>query len=195
METDDDATGTDARPGRHPRGEARGRRRDRDADLSPEERADRLKERVYVTFAALAVVITLRSHGEEVSAGVAATTLLITVGGTLLAVLLADLVSHLVVHAALPSPAEARHMVAVCTQALGVLVLPMIFLAIASGDGGWTVDGALRASTIALVASLGAVGWLAVRRIRLPRWQKLTVLAAELALGVAVVALELLAHG
>lgn len=160
---------------------------------TPEERADRLKERVYVTFAALAVVLTLRSHG-EVTAGVAATTLLITVGGTLLAVLLADVVSHLAVHAALPTAAEARHMVAVCTGALGVLVLPMAFVGLAAW-GSWTVDGALRASTIALVASLGVVGWLAVRRVALPGWQKLLVLVAEVALGVAVVALELLAHG
>ncbi|MBW0254026.1 hypothetical protein [Cellulomonas sp. PS-H5] len=160
---------------------------------TPEERADRLKERVYVTFAALAVVLTLRSHG-DVTAGVAATTLLITVGGTLLAVLLADVVSHIAVHAALPTAPEARHMVAVCTGALGVLVLPMIFVGIAA-TGSWTVDGALRASTIALVASLGVVGWLAVRRVALPGWQKLLVLAAEVALGIAVVSLELLAHG
>lgn len=158
-----------------------------------QERADRLKERVYVTFAALAVVITLRSHG-EVTAGAAATTLLITVGGTLLAVLLADVVSHLAVHAALPSAREARHMVAVCTGALGVLVLPMIFLGIA-GAGSWEVDGALRASTIALVVSLGVVARIAVRRIAVPRAQKLLVLVTVVALGFAVVGLELLAHG
>lgn len=181
-------------PRDRPHDRPRTRARDR-AESTPEERAAQLKERVYVTFAALAVVLTLRSHGEEVSAGVAATTLLITVGGTLLAVLLADIVSHLVAHAAVPTAAEARHMVATCTQALGVLVLPMVFLAVAGAEGGWSVEGALRASTIALVASLGAVGWLAVRRVALPGWQKLVVLVAEIVLGIAVVALELLAHG
>jgi hypothetical protein len=160
---------------------------------TPQERADRLKERVYVTFAALAVVMTLRSHG-DVSAGTAATTLLITVGGTLLAVLLADVVSHLAVHGALPTAPEARHMVAVCTGALGVLVLPMVFLGVA-GTGSWPVDRALGASTIALVVSLGVVARIAVRRIAVPRWQKLLVLVAVVALGFAVVALELLAHG
>lgn len=60
--------------------------------------------------------------------------------------------------------------------------------------GSWTVDGALRASTVALVASLGVVGRLAVRRVALPGWQKLLVLVAEVALGVAVVGLELLAR-
>jgi hypothetical protein len=161
---------------------------------TPQERAERLKERVYVTFAALAVVLTLRSHGEDVSARVAATTLLITVGGTLLAVLLADVVSHLAVHGAVPTPAEARHMVAVCTGALGVLVLPMVFLGVA-GAGGWQVDAALRASTIALLASLGVVGWIAVRRIPLPGWQRLAVLVGVVAVGTAVVGLELLARG
>lgn len=167
------------------------------AENSPQptaqERADRLKERIYVTFTALAVVITLRSHG-DVSAATAATTLLITVGGTLLAVLLADVVAHLAVHAAPPSAREARHMVAVCTGALGVLVLPMVFLGIAA-TGSWSVDAALRAATLALVVSLGVVARLAVRRIAVPRWQKLVVLAAVVALGFAVVGLELLAHG
>ena len=168
--------------------------RDLRPEPTPQERADRLKERVYVTFAALAVVMTLRSHGEEVSPRVAATTLLITVGGTLLAVLLADVVSHLAVHAAVPTAAEARHMVAVCTGALGVLVLPMIFLGFA-GAGSWSTDAALRASTIALVVSLGVVARLAVRRIPIPTWQRLLVLVAVVALGFAVVSLELLAHG
>jgi hypothetical protein len=158
-----------------------------------QERADRLKERVYITFAALAVVLTLRSHG-DVSAGTAATTLLITVGGTLLAVLLADVVSHLAVHGALPTAAEARHMVAVCTGALGVLVLPMIFFGVA-GTGAWQTDRALGASAVALVVTLGVVARIAVRRIAVPRWQRLVVLAAVVALGFAVVGLELLAHG
>lgn len=146
-----------------------------------------------MTFAALAVVVTLRSHG-HVTAGTAATTLLITVGGTLLAVLLADVVSHLAVHAALPSAREARLMVGLCTGGLGVLVLPMIFLGVA-GTGSWEVDRALGASTVALVVSLGVVARIAVRRIAVPHWQELLVLVAVVAPGFAVVALELLAHG
>ncbi|MBG0565516.1 hypothetical protein [Actinoplanes aureus] len=47
---------------------------------------------------------------------------------------------------------------------------------------------------LALVASLIVIGYLAVRRVRLPVWQKLIVLFAEFALGAAVVVLELLAH-
>ena len=72
------------------------------------ERAERLKERVYITFTALAVVLALQSHAE--SAARATVTLLIAVVGTLLAVFVADIVSHLAVHAALPTSRELRHM-------------------------------------------------------------------------------------
>lgn len=163
-----------------------------DADAL-ERQADRLKERVYITFTALAVVLALRTHAAE-SAGQVATTLAIAVAGTLLAVFLADVVSHIAVHAGLPTRAELRHMVGVSVGALGAVVLPFAFLALAIADV-WTVDGALRASTYALVGWLVVIGLLAVRRANLPPGQRLVVLFAEFALGAAVVVLELLAHG
>lgn len=52
----------------------------------------------------------------------------------------------------------------------------------------------LRASTIALIVSLVGIGYLAVRRVRLPLGQRPIVLFAEFVLGIAVVLLELLAH-
>jgi hypothetical protein len=166
-------------------------------ELSEDERevrAAQLKERVYVTFTSLAVVLALRSHASETTAGEAATTLTIAVVGTLLAVFVADFVSHIAVHERMPDRGELRHMVGVSASALGVLVLPLIFLGLA-GLGAWTIDGALLAATIALLISLVAVGFLAVRRVRLPLVQRLVVLLAEAALGVAVIGLELLAHG
>ncbi|GAA3041467.1 hypothetical protein [Actinokineospora globicatena] len=157
-----------------------------------EERAARLKERVYLTFTALAVVLALRSHGGE--ALEAAVLLLITVTGTLLAVLVADVVSHIAVHAALPDRERVGRMLRVSFGALGAVTLPFVFLGLAVA-GVWKIEGALRASTIALVAGLAAISYLAVRRVRLPGWQRLIVLGAELVLGAAVVGLELLAHG
>jgi hypothetical protein len=62
-------------------------------------------------------------------------------------------------------------------------------------SGTWTIEQALRGSSIALVSALIAIGWIAVRRVRLPVWQKLIVLFAEFAPGTAVIALERLAHG
>jgi hypothetical protein len=165
-----------------------------DAAPSAEEvgrRAERLKERVYVTFAALAVVIALRDHLE--SPGAATRTLAITVGGTLLAVLVADLVSHVVVHQALPDRDELRHMLSVTRSGLLPVVLPLLYLAMATA-GIWSVGAALRASTIALVVTLVVIGWAAARRLRLTLVQRLVVLGAEGVLGVGVVLLELAAH-
>lgn len=169
------------------------RRRRRDA-LSADERADRLKERVYVTFAALAVVLALRGHVEGLGPGRAAGTLVVTVGGTLLAVLVAEFLAHVVVHGALPTRAQARQMAGVVSGAGGVVVLPFVFLWLAA-RGVWSVAGALTGSTVALVLSLGVVAYAAVRRVALPPWQKWMLLLAEVVLGVAVVAVEVLAHG
>ena len=157
-----------------------------------EDRAEHLKERVYITFTALAVVLALRSHGA--SAEEAGVTLLIAVTGTLLAVFVADVVSHIAVHAALPTEPELRRMLRVSFGALGALAVPFAFIGFAIA-GSWPITSALRAATIALVAALVVIGYLAVRRVRLPAWQKLIVLFAEFALGAAVVGLELLAHG
>lgn len=162
--------------------------------LDREGRAERLKERVYVTFTSLAVVLALASHAHDTTPGEAVTTLLIAVVGTLLAVFVADFVSHIAAHEAMPTSDELRHMAAVSMGAITVLVLPLVFLGLAALDV-WTVLGALRASAVALIVSLVAIGFLAVRRVKLPLGQRLIVLLAEAVLGLAVIGLELLAHG
>ncbi|GAA2246941.1 hypothetical protein GCM10009851_35500 [Herbiconiux moechotypicola] len=159
----------------------------------PEQRAERLKERIYITFTALAVVLALSSHAIGLDPGQAALTLLISVGGAVLAVFCADVVAHIAVHRVLPTAAEMRHMFAVSFGALGVIVLPMIFIGLAA-LGHWSIEGSLRATVIALIASLAVIGFLAVRRVRLSWWKRLIVLLLEVALGLAVVGLELLAH-
>ncbi|WP_432479429.1 hypothetical protein [Nocardioides sp. GXQ0305] len=167
-----------------------------DGDAAPgpqelQEQADQLKERVYVTFTALAVVLALRGH--EVEAARALSLLGITVLGTVLAVFTADVVSHIAVHAQVPHRAALRHMVRVSFGALGAVALPFGFLLLAALEV-WEVAVALRASSIALVAALVAIGYLAARRARLSAVQRAVVLLAEFLLGVAVIGLELLAH-
>ncbi len=158
-------------------------------------RAQALKERVYVTFSALAVVVALQSHGgQHVTAAEAARTLSITVAGTLLAVFVADLVSHLAVHATTPNRSELTTMARVTFGAAGAIILPLAFIGLA-GLEAWDVGTALRAAAAALVATLVLVGYLAVRRLRLPWWQRLIALGAEAALGVTVIGMELMAHG
>lgn len=158
-----------------------------------ERRGEQLKERVYITFTALAVVLALRADVHHETVGGAAGTLTVAVIGTLLAVFLADVVAHITVHQALPTRAELLHMVIVVLGAAETLVLPLLVIGLA-GLGILTLDVALTASTVILVVTLVAVGYLAVRRLRLPLVQRLLVLLAEFALGLLVVALELLAH-
>ncbi len=65
---------------------------------TPVQRAEVLKERIYITFTSLAVVLALSSHVDEVTARGAAVTLMIAVVGTLLAVFVADLVAYIAIH-------------------------------------------------------------------------------------------------
>jgi ABC-type amino acid transport system permease subunit len=158
-----------------------------------EQRGEQLKERVYITFTALAVVLALRADVDHETVGGAAGTLTVAVIGTLLAVLLADVIAHITVHQALPTRAELRHMVAVVLGAAETLVLPLIVFGL-SALGLFGLDVALTTTTAILVVTLVAVGYLAVRRLKLPLLQRLLVLLAESVLGLVVVGLELLAH-
>ncbi|MFJ9391831.1 hypothetical protein ACIRON_23625 [Nocardioides sp. NPDC101246] len=164
-----------------------------EAQGSREARAAQLKERIYVTFAALAVVVSLLSHG-HVEALDAIATLGVTVLGTLFAVFTADVISHLLVHERMLTRAEFGHAAGVSASALGAIVLPMLFL-LAAHFGVWTPEHALQASTAALLFALIGFGWIAARRIRLPWWQRLLTLGAEAVLGLIVIGLQILAHG
>jgi len=156
------------------------------------ERADRLKERIYLTFAALAVVLALSTH--EVETGEALRTLIVTVLGTLLAVFTADVIAHIVVHERVMTLPELRHALSASFGAIGAVTLPVVFLAIAAA-GGWSTEAALRASAVALLLSLVIIGWIAVRRIAIQWWQRVIVMGAEAVLGLAVIGLQVLAHG
>lgn len=166
------------------------------SDATEEQRrqaGDRLRERIYVTFTALAVLVALTGHGEELDPATVLWTLLISVVGVLLAGLASDLVSHMIVHNTLPSAAEFRHMVAVSSRALGVLVAPAIALLLAL-TGAVPVRGAMIAAIVALIVSLAVIVRIAVSRTGLGWGKQVVVLVAIVALGVLVVFLEQLAH-
>ncbi|MFI2557736.1 hypothetical protein [Nocardia farcinica] len=164
---------------------------DRDVD-DRQVRADRLKERIYVTFTALAVVLALRAH-QHIDAGRALFTLLLTVAATLSAVFTADVVAHLVVHERLPTRAEVARALHTVAGGLGAVAVPTVFLLLAVAEV-WSVHAALRACTIALIVALVAIAYPAVRRTTLTTTQRVLVLGGEAALGTAVIALQTLAH-
>lgn len=163
--------------------------------LSPSarHRAASLKERVYIIFTTLAVVLALRSHADETTPAAAAATLSIVVIGSLLGILVADLLSHLAVHSTLPTPEELRQMVAISVGALSVLVTPLILL-LAAGLGILSTAAALSWAVVVLVVTLLVVGYLAIRRLDIPLRHKAAIMLAEVVLSLLVIGLEFVAH-
>lgn len=156
-------------------------------------RASALKERIYVSFTTLAVVIALRAHDDHPSASVALGTLTVTVIATVVAVYVADVLSHMVVHEGLPAAAEHRRIVASTLGAATVALPPLVSLALAA-LGLYSAATGLVAAMVMTIATLAAVGLLAVRKLTLPRGQRIAILIGEVALATVVIALELLAH-
>lgn len=156
-------------------------------------RADRLKERIYLTFVALAVVLAINGndHPEPLESFL---TLLVTVLGTLLAVFVADVISFTVAHERSMNEHELGHAVSASFGTLSAVAAPFVFLLLAA-MGVWTTETALRASAIALIAALIIIGWVAVRKIDLTWWQRVIALGGEALLALGVVGLQLPAKG
>ena len=155
---------------------------------------DRMRERIYVAFTAIAVLMAMSGHGDQLDPATVLATLLVTVIGVLLAGFTADVVSHMIVHRALPPWREFGHMLAVSIRALGAVVIPAVLLVLAIAQV-LDVSVAVQVSIVALLVALGIVVWIAVRRARLVWWKTVVVLAVVVGLGVLVVLLEVLAHG
>ncbi|UOQ59533.1 hypothetical protein MUN76_10770 [Leucobacter rhizosphaerae] len=163
-------------------------------DEPAEARAELLKERIYLSFTSLAVLLAMSSHSAELGPAEALTTLLITNAGTLLAVFLADVISGIAIHGRLPTGPELRHKMRVSFGAIGAIITPIALLSV-SVFGGWSLQVGLRAAAIALVVGLVVVTRIAIKRVKMSWWMNLLVLSAAALLGIAVIGLELLAHG
>ncbi|MBO9567677.1 MAG: hypothetical protein J7503_02535 [Cellulomonas iranensis] len=171
-----------------------------DHGTAPHDRADAghraaaLKERIYVAFTALAVILTLQAHDADASPGRALGTLAVAVAATVCTVYLADLLSHVVVHARVPTAAEHGRMAATTLGAATVVGPALVSLALAA-FGVYATSTGLLVATVTTVTTLTAVGLLAVRRLALSRRQRLVVMAGEVVLALVVLALGVLAHG
>jgi hypothetical protein len=85
-------------------------------------------------------------------------------------------------------------MLRVAGSAIASAGVPLVLLALAA-LGLLDLEFALRAASIVYVATLGLIGYIAVRRTRVAWWKQLVALGALIALGLAVVGLQQLAHG
>jgi len=165
------------------------------SDRSPEQLAAGLKERVYATFTGLAILLAVQAHGAgHFNPTEANISLIIGVAGITLAGFVSDILSHLTVHRAFPNRREVAHLLWVAFGALGSLVVPGVTLALAS-FGVIDAEVSARIAISALIVTLAVIVLLAVRRTGLTLVKKLLAIVMLTALGVAVIGLELLAHG
>ena len=172
----------------------RGRSRGRRSEAPIDEQAEALKERVYATFTGLAIVLVQHANVEHVTATRATVTLLVGIVAITAAGFVADIIAHLAVHAAFPDGEEVRRMLRIAGSALASAGVPIILLALAA-FGVFELEGALRAASIVYLVTLGLIGFIAVRRTRVAWWKQLVALGTLVALGLAVVLLQQLAHG
>jgi hypothetical protein len=161
---------------------------------SPAQLVPYLKERVYVTFIGLAVLLALNTHAADVDPLTAVGSLLVAAVGAGLAGLVSEVIAHLAVHTHLPDAAELRYLVRVSAGALATVALPVVVLLLAVA-GLVPIEVALGIAIWIMALTLGAVGYIAVFRSRLTWWTKLAVFAALLLLGLIVIGVQLLAHG
>jgi len=162
-----------------------------DRATEPAAHADYLRERIYATFTGLAIVLVVTNSGHP-EARHAFLALLLGVAGIVVAGLVAEILSHLLLHQNLPSRAEMRMLLRIAGGGLSTVVVPGILLLLALLDR-MELEAALRASSIVYIVTLAVIGWLAVRRSQLKGWVRLAVLVGLVALGFAVLGLQILA--
>jgi hypothetical protein len=153
-----------------------------------------LRERVYGAVGCLATLAALvRYTTVETSAWVRLVDLLVATGGLWAASMLADWVAHLGVHRSVPRGRGALRMLQASGQIVAAAVLPLLTL-IAAGAGLLSTYTAMWVAMWILVAELGVIALLAVRRAQLRLWQKLLTIAALAGVGALVVGIKMLTH-
>lgn len=150
------------------------------------------KERVYATFTGLAIVLVAAAAAHPTPEH-ALLALVLGVVGITAAGFVSDVISHLAVHQEFPGLREWAILGRIALGALGTMLVPGILIALAWLDV-MSIEAALRASIIVYIATLGIIGWFAVRRSTLRWWEQLFALLILVALGFVVIGLQTLAH-
>ena len=153
-----------------------------------------LRERLYGAISCLATLAVLaRYTTEDTSAWARMLDVAVATGGLWAASLLADWVAHLGVYRTSPRGRDLRRMLQSSGQILEAAFLPLVVLAVA-GLGGLNTYTATWIASWVLVAELGVIALLAVRRTRLPWWQQALAVALLVGVGVLVLGIKIIAH-
>jgi hypothetical protein len=153
-----------------------------------------LRERLYGAISCLATLAVLaRYTTDDTSAWARMLDVAVATGGLWAASLLADWVAHLGVYSTAPRGRDLLRMLQSSAQILEAAFLPLAILAVA-GLGAMNTYTATWAAAWVLVAELGVIALLAVRRTQLPWWQQALAVALLVGVGVLVLGIKILAH-
>ncbi|ABM10952.1 hypothetical protein [Mycolicibacterium vanbaalenii] len=153
-----------------------------------------LRERLYGAISCLATLVVLTRYTEDDTSGWARMLDVgVTMGGLWAASLLADWVAHLSVHEQTPRGIEWWRMLQASAQILQAALLPLLALGSAA-VGLVETDTALWVAKWILVAELGLITLLAVRKTRLPGWQQIVTVLLLIGVGLLVIGIKVLAH-
>jgi len=153
-----------------------------------------LRERLYGAISCLATLAVLaRYTTEDTSAWARMLDVAVATGGLWAASLLADWLAHLGVYSTAPRGRELLHILQSSGQILEAAFIPLVILAVA-GIGGLSTYTATWIAMWVLVAELGVIALLAVRRTRLAWWRQALVIALLVGVGLLVLAIKILAH-
>jgi hypothetical protein len=153
-----------------------------------------LRERLYGAISCLATLAVLvRYTTDDTSAWTRMLDVAVATGGLWAASLLADWVAHLGVYSTAPQGRALLRMLQSSGQILEAAVLPLVILAVA-GLGALSTYTAIWAAAWVLVAELGLIALLAVRRTQLRWWQQALAVALLVGVGVLVLGIKILAH-
>lgn len=153
-----------------------------------------LRERLYGAISCLATLAVLaRYTTDDTSAWARMLDIAVATGGLWAASLLADWVAHLGVYSTAPRGGDLLRMLQSSAQILEAAFLPLAILAVA-GMGALTTYTATWVAAWVLVAELGVIALLAVRRTQLPWWQRALAVALLVGVGVLVLGIKILAH-
>jgi hypothetical protein len=153
-----------------------------------------LRERVYGAVSCLATLAILTRYStEETDAWARVLDVAVATGGLWAASLLAHWVAQLGAYGRAPRGRQLLGLLQASGQILEASVVPLLLLVVA-GLGWLSTDLAMWSAKWILVAELGLIALLAVRRAKLPWWQQVVTVAALAGIGALVVAVKLLAH-
>ena len=153
-----------------------------------------LRERLYGAISCLATLAVLaRYTTEDTSAWARVVDVAVATGSLWAASLLADWVAHLGVYGTAPRGRDWLRVLRTSGQILQAAFAPLVVLAVA-GFGLLSTYTAMWIAMWLLVAELGVIAFLAVRRTQLRWWQRLLTIAALVGVGALVVGIKIVAH-